>query len=179
MSLKDRTKPLLIIGPADIQKWLKPCSTFLSRGPGSHFKLNFIRTSNSLDVETESLQIKAAEARHLGTCYAYSLRTKSKPPRTIGYSGDTRPTDALCKFFMSSDLLIFDSTYGRSNETLALKYKDSTSPEAADLARRARAGQLVLTHFSARNRNISSLVNEARSIFPKTVAASDGMTVEI
>jgi ribonuclease Z len=47
------------------------------------------------------------------------------------------------------------------------------------MAKKARAKRLALTHFSARYRNVSALVKQAREIFPETFAASDGMFVDI
>jgi ribonuclease Z len=40
--------------------------------------------------------------------------------------------------------------------------------------------QLVLTHISARyTRDAPELATEARAIFPETLVAKDGMTVEV
>jgi len=102
-----------------------------------------------------------------------------RPGRSIGYSGDTRPSASLVRFFSGVDLLIFDSTFAARDADKAVDRKHSTSVEAAELAKKARAKRLALTHFSARYRNVSSLVKEVREIFPETFAASDGMSVEV
>ncbi len=102
-----------------------------------------------------------------------------RPGRSVGYSGDTRPSASLARFFSGVDLLIFDSTFAARDAEKAVDRRHSTSVEAAELAKKARAKRLALTHFSARYRNVSSLVKEAREIFPETFAASDGMSVEV
>jgi len=102
-----------------------------------------------------------------------------RPGRSIGYSGDTRPSASLARFFSGVDLLIFDSTFAARDADKAVDRKHSTSVEAAELAKKARAKRLALTHFSARYKNVSSLVKEAREIFPEAFAASDGMSVEV
>ena len=99
--------------------------------------------------------------------------------KSIGYSGDTRPSASLARFFSGVDLLVFDSTFAARDADKAVDRKHSTSVEAAELAKKARAKRLALTHFSARYRNVSSLVKEAKEIFPETFAASDGMSVEV
>ena len=99
--------------------------------------------------------------------------------RSVGYSGDTRPSAALARFFSGVDLLIFDSTFAAKDADKAVERKHSTSVEAAEVAKKARAKRLALTHFSARYRNISGLVRQAREVFPETFAASDGMFVDI
>jgi ribonuclease Z len=102
-----------------------------------------------------------------------------RPGRKLGYSGDTRPTKSLERFFRGSDLLIFDSTFSSGDQEKAKERMHTTSVEAAELAREAGVRKLVLTHFSARYRNVNRLLKEARSIMPETVAAADGLTVEV
>jgi ribonuclease Z len=102
-----------------------------------------------------------------------------RPGRKVGYSGDTRPTPSLARFFRGCDLLIFDSTFRGADRDKAVQRKHSTALEAAQLAKKAGARRLALTHFSARYSSVSSLVREARRIFPASFAASDGKGVEV
>jgi len=103
----------------------------------------------------------------------------SREGRRVGYSGDTRPSATLARFFAGVDLLIFDSTFAAKDADKAADRKHSTAVEAAELARKARVKRLALTHFSARYRSISALVKQARVVFPEAFAASDGMFVEV
>ena len=103
----------------------------------------------------------------------------SRRGRAIGYSGDTRPSRRLSRFFRGVDLLVFDSTFARKDADKALERKHSTSAEAAEVAKNAHVKRLVLTHFSARYRSVSALVREARSVFPATTAAADGLRIEV
>jgi ribonuclease Z len=102
-----------------------------------------------------------------------------RPGRSIGYSGDTRPSKNLVKFFSSVDLLIFDSTFASKDEDKAVERGHSTAVEAAELARQAGARRLALTHFSARYSRIDSLLREAKKVFGDTVAAHDGLTLDV
>ncbi len=99
--------------------------------------------------------------------------------RRVGYSGDTRPSASLARFFAGCDILIFDSTFKRGDREKALERKHSTCTEAAEVAKAASVHALALTHFSARYAGVASLVREARRVFPDTFAARDGMTVEV
>ncbi|MDA4113444.1 MAG: ribonuclease Z [Thaumarchaeota archaeon] len=99
--------------------------------------------------------------------------------RSIGYSGDTRPTKRLARFFSGVELLIFDSTFAARDAKKAVERKHSTSTEAARLAREAGAKRLVLTHFSARYKRTDGLLRESRKIFPDTVAARDGLILDV
>ena len=102
-----------------------------------------------------------------------------RPGRRIGYSGDTRPSKRLLRFFSGVDLLIFDSTFASKDADKAVDRKHSTAVEAAELARAAGAKRLVLTHFSARYRRTDALLREARKVFGETVAARDGLTLDV
>jgi ribonuclease Z len=102
-----------------------------------------------------------------------------RPGRSVGYSGDTRPSRTLRRFFAGVDLLIFDSTYASRDADKAVERKHSTAVEAAELAREAGAKRLVLTHFSARYRRTDALVREAKEVFRDTLAAHDGLTLDV
>ena len=99
--------------------------------------------------------------------------------RKIGISGDTRPTDKLAKFFRGCDVLVFESTYSRDKQQKAIENWHSTATEAATIAKKAGAGRLFLTHFSARYDETSVLVKEAGAIHPNVEAAEDLKTIEI
>jgi ribonuclease Z len=103
----------------------------------------------------------------------------SRLGKKIGISGDTRPNERLAKFFRGCDVIVFDSTYGDDHSENAIQNMHSTSREAAKLAKRARANQLILTHFSARYKDVSELVKQAREIFPNTIAAEDNLVYDI
>jgi ribonuclease Z len=97
----------------------------------------------------------------------------SRPGRKIGISGDTRPTDKLCRFFKNCDLLIFESTYGNELRHKALKNLHATATEAAILAKQSGAKKLILTHFSTRYRQSNPLLAEARLIHRNVDVAND------
>jgi ribonuclease Z len=104
------------------------------------------------------------------------------PPRKgrkVGISGDTRPTDKLVQFFKDCDVLVFESTYSRDQQQKAIENWHSTATEAATVAKKAGAGKLFLTHFSARYDETSSLVREASAIHPNVEAAEDFKIVYI
>ncbi|MGP8124541.1 MAG: ribonuclease Z [Nitrososphaerales archaeon] len=102
-----------------------------------------------------------------------------RPGRKIGYSGDTRPSPRLSRFFSGCDLLIFDSTFHGKDRDKAVERKHSTCLEAAEIAKSAGVRRLALTHFSARYTSVASLVKQARSVFPNTIAARDGLRLDV
>ncbi len=99
--------------------------------------------------------------------------------RKIGISGDTRPTQKLEAFFQDCDYITFDSTYSDTLRDKAKENYHSTAKEAAELAKRARVSNLILTHFSARYEDVEELVSEAKTSHDSVIAAKDLLEINI
>ena len=100
--------------------------------------------------------------------------------RRLVYTGDTRPTLAVIEAAHDADLLIHEATFGGDELGRAKETGHSTAAEAARVALEAKARRLVLTHISSRyNRDASELLAEAKAVFPETVIARDGMTIDV
>lgn len=100
-------------------------------------------------------------------------------PLSFAYCSDTKYFERITSFVKGVDLLYHEATFDSSLKRLAVTTGHSTSIQAATVARDAGVGKLILGHFSARYKDVSVLVEEARTIFPKTVAAEDGKTYEV
>jgi len=102
-----------------------------------------------------------------------------RPGRKIVYSGDTRPNEGLVELARGADLLIHESTFGDDLAEKALLDGHSTPSQAAEVARRAGVGELILTHISPRYSDPSELLGQARRVFGRTRIAEDLMEVEV
>lgn len=104
------------------------------------------------------------------------------PPRLgrkIVYTGDTRPFNELAKFAANADLFIHDATLDDELAERAEEDGHSTPSQAAKTAKEAKAKKLVLTHISARYKDTSTLLKQAKKIFKNTVVAEDFLKMEI
>jgi ribonuclease Z len=103
-----------------------------------------------------------------------------RPGRTLVYTGDTRPHLSVIEASRGADLLVHEATFGGDESERAQETGHSTAAEAARVALEAGAKRLVLTHISSRyNRDAAELLAEARAVFPNTVIARDGMSVDV
>jgi len=101
--------------------------------------------------------------------------------KTIAYCPDTGTCENALKLAERADLLIAECAY-RSGEELP-EWPHLNPESAARLARDARAGQLALVHFDADRYRSFSDRNRARAaarkIFPRVIAARDGLVLKL
>ena len=100
-------------------------------------------------------------------------------PLSYAYCSDTKYFRRLATFVKGVSLLYHEATFDKSLDQLAAVTGHSTTLDAAKTALDAEVGSLIIGHFSARYKNISFLVEEARSLFPATLAAIDGKSYEV
>jgi len=104
------------------------------------------------------------------------------PPRSgrkIVYTGDTRPIENLAEFAESADLLIHEATFDDDLWERAREDGHSTPGQAAGTAKKAGTKRLVLTHISARYKESSLLLEQAKKVFPRVEVAEDFVKISI
>lgn len=107
------------------------------------------------------------------------LTSDADPAVSYAYASDTtfnmRVTDAV----RGVDVLYHEATYGDDCADKAHDRGHSTARQAAQIAREAGVGKLVLGHYSKRYVDETPLVEQAREIFPDTIAAQEGMVIHL
>ena len=98
--------------------------------------------------------------------------------RKIVLSGDTSPCEALAIAAHQADVLIHEATFIEEEAERARQTGHSTVRQAAEVARKAEARMLVLTHLSTRYAG-GEVRREARAAFPDTEVPRDFDTVEV
>jgi ribonuclease Z len=107
------------------------------------------------------------------------LTTPADAPRSYAYCSDTRYMPALHKQLSGVSTLYHESTYTTEHIARARLYYHSTAAQAAQVARDAGAGKLLLGHYSARYNNEQVLLDEARAIFPNAFLTDERMVFDV
>lgn len=110
---------------------------------------------------------------------ASRLTTPADKPRSYAYCSDTTFKPEIVPMIEGVDTIYHECTYADEDKTRARKHYHSTASEAAQIASAAKAGKLILGHFSARYNNETTMLEQARKIFPNTLLASEGSAIEL
>ena len=115
---------------------------------------------------------------HVDPCFGYRIELDGK---VITYCTDTGICDNSLLLAKNADVFIHDCAENSKQRTP--KWPHAIPSEAAKLAKRANAKQLVLFHFSAAVYTSiaerKEAEEDAKSIFKNTVASMDGMQLNV
>lgn len=107
------------------------------------------------------------------------LTSDADPSVSYAYCSDTMFDMRVADAVRGVDVLYHEATYGDDFTLKARQRGHSTAREAAEIARAAGVGRLILGHFSKSITDETPLVEQARAVFPETFAATEGMVIHI
>ena len=191
MSLYHRVAPLHIFGPQNLGPIIKFYLSYFGQDLGYEIVFHPITAKSPVVIAdipamtTKNVTVTAFPLNHKMDCYGYRFdeivtpRRNPWKPRSYAYVSDTAPFPELASYVRDVDLLYHEATYPAGMEDKAQQYYHSTSLQAAQCARDAGARQLIIGHYSSRIKDISSLAEECREIFPESFTVNDGDIFEI
>lgn len=100
-------------------------------------------------------------------------------PKSYAFITDTTKLDSVAEAVKGVDLLYHEATYDSSLEARAKETFHSTSTQAAEIAKTAGVGKLIIGHFSGRYHTTQLLEKQAQTVFPNTICAEDGLEIII
>jgi len=109
-----------------------------------------------------------------------SQLTYKQKGKKITFILDTAINQNAIKLARNSDLLVSEAVYTEKEADLAKEYKHLTAKQAAEIAKKAKVKELILTHLSQRYENKESkILKEAKEILRNARIVEDLDALEI
>ncbi|NQD72348.1 ribonuclease Z [Sphingobacterium shayense] len=110
-----------------------------------------------------------------GTVYPASEFTFPPPSsRSYAFCSDTKVWDGYLEAIRDVHLLYHEATFLHDMEDRAVETFHTTAFQAATIAKKVNARQLLLGHYSARYKDLDPFLHEARSVFDNTLLSEQG-----
>ncbi|MFC6095827.1 ribonuclease Z [Flavobacterium qiangtangense] len=97
-----------------------------------------------------------------------------EPAKSYAFCSDTIYNEDILPLIQDVNVLYHESTFLETEALLAEKTMHSTAKEAARIALKANAKNLVLGHYSTRYESILKFKEEAETVFPNVLLGNDG-----
>lgn len=105
--------------------------------------------------------------------------TDSAVPKSYAYCSDTLYDQSYFDTIKNCDTLYHEATFLHEMLDRARETHHTTALQAAEVAKTVGAKKLLIGHFSSRYKTLSELLDEAKTVFPKTELAIEGITFQI
>ncbi|MEL4307705.1 ribonuclease Z [Joostella sp. CR20] len=110
-----------------------------------------------------------------GTIVSNEKLTQDPPkPKSYAFCSDTSYKEDIVPIIKGATLLYHESTFLEPHEKLALETGHSTAKQAAQIAKQAEVGKLILGHYSTRYSSLEEFKEEAAQVFSNVDLAEDG-----
>jgi ribonuclease Z len=102
-----------------------------------------------------------------------------KHSRSYAFCSDTRYKEDIIPYVRQVDLLYHEATFLDNMRERAEYTFHSTAKQAAVFALKAEVKRLLIGHFSSRYKDLTPLLEEAKTVFDNTMLAIEGKTINI
>lgn len=102
------------------------------------------------------------------------LTFPSYKPRKFAYCSDTAYDESIIKSIKDIDLLWHEATFLNDQKSRVKETFHSTAEQAAQIAKAGNVGNLILSHFSSRYKDLSKFKEESGRIFENVYLAKEG-----
>ncbi len=169
---KRQGPPLRILGPSEhLKRVVEAALVFLQtpRFPEIMPNYELVPLKAGDKVDLSDVHVETFAAKHVSGAHraeqalVYKIADKTSGAWAV-FSGDTSYHPPIAEFAQGTPLLIHDAAH-------------TAAKDAANIAKQARAGRLILTHYS--QPAAARLLAQARAVFANTDLAKEGDTLEV
>ncbi|MEN9447051.1 MAG: hypothetical protein RJA25_341 [Bacteroidota bacterium] len=108
-----------------------------------------------------------------------AVTIKGRQPHSYAFCSDTAYHLPMVPFVKNVELLYHEATFLEQDIQRANVTLHSTAKQAALIAKKAKAKQLLLGHFSSRYMDLTVFENEAKTVFENVTLALEGTTFKV
>lgn len=159
-----------------------PCSGFLFKEKPKPYRINKDKLpENILLQDIAKLKQGIDVTDELGNII-YKKEEFTLPPRksrVYAYCSDTKYDERILPYINGADLLYHEATFVEEKAEWAEVTYHSTTTQAATIAKMGEVGQLMIGHYSARYRDVTIFMEQAKKIFSNTILAHEGEAIDI
>lgn len=105
-----------------------------------------------------------------------TLTKNPTPPKSYAFCSDTAYFPEIIPLIKNASCLYHEATFLKDKANLATTTMHSTAEQAAEIAKEASVGELIIGHFSGRYKSKEVFLEEAKPVFENTVLAVEGET---
>lgn len=174
---------LTVIGPEEtLEKILKPSVEYFLLGEVGEWcepervgipKAVYLPERGSITFGEYTLSFIPSLHAVPGRCY----RLQNAAGHSVGFSGDTTPTEELVPFFQGVDTLIYENSFAMTDIEPRHYPGHSSAHDAGRIAAAAHAGRLILTH--SRNDDHAAAVEVAARYYNGPISYPVTGTVDV
>ncbi|QSE96252.1 ribonuclease Z [Fulvivirga lutea] len=159
-----------------------PCCGFLFKEKPKPYRINKEKLTDDISLQAIASLKQGKDFIDERTKKSYKVEEYTLPPRksrSYAYCSDTKYDEDIIPIIKDADLLYHEATFLADKAKWAHLTFHSTTHEAGKIAKAANVGQLLIGHYSARYKDVTPFVEEAREIFANTILSEEGQLIEV
>lgn len=191
LGMLKRTQPMHIYAHPDLEKLLAPLLEYHANDRLYEIVFHPINPrKHEVIYEDRTVTVETIPLKHgVPTCGFLFNETRRKQNedgsfervtrKRYAYCSDTQYSEKIVPIIEGVETLYHESTFLQELEARSKEVKHSTAADAAKIASLAKAGKLILGHYSARVEDHSLFLKEAKPIFGNTILAEENDVIEL
>lgn len=191
LGMLKRTQPMHIYAHPDLEKLLTPLLNYHCSDRQYEIVFHPINPRRHETIfQDRTVSVETIPLKHSVPCCGFLFKETHRvrledgtfdriTTKKYAYCSDTMYNEKMLPIIEGVETLYHESTYLQTMEIRSKEVKHSTAAQAAQIAQLAKAGRLILGHYSARIDNHTLFLQEAQTVFDNVLLAEEYNTIEL